>query len=54
MVTDVSPGEGCLHGLVDALDPSQGIDSRCDAAMVKFSREADESASDVVVHGMVR
>ena len=54
MVTDVSPGEGCLHGLVDALDPSQGIDSRCDAAMVKLSRETDESASDVVVHGMVR
>ena len=40
--------------MVDALDSNQGIDSRCDAAVAMLAEEIDESASDVVVYGMVR
>ena len=47
-------GEGSLHGMVDALvTHEQGIDSRYDAAMMMLAGETDESASDVVVYGMV-
>ena len=53
-LSGVPPGEGCQHGMVDALDPNQGIDGRCDAAVVKLAEETYESASDVVVYGMVR
>ena len=49
------PGEGGLHGMVDALvSNEQGIDSRCDAAMATLAGETDESASEVGVYGTVR
>ena len=40
--------------MVDALDSNQGIDSRCNAAMAMLADETDESASDLVVSGVVR
>ena len=33
VLSGVSPGEGCPHGMVDGLDFNQGIDGRCDAAL---------------------
>ena len=47
-------GEGSLHGMVDAIGShEQGIDNRCDAAPMMLAWDIDESASDVVVYGMV-
>ena len=38
VLSGVSPGERCPHGMVDALDFNQGIDGRCDAAMARSTR----------------
>ena len=47
-------GEDSLHGMVDAVcSHEQCIESRCIAAMMMLAGESAESASDVVVYGMV-
>ena len=46
----MSQREGWLLGTVDAFE--QGIDSRCDAALVKLAGKIDESSTDVVVYSM--
>ena len=38
VLSGVSPGEGCPHGMVDALDFNQGIDGRCEAALARCTR----------------
>ena len=51
----VSPGAGWSHGMIDALDSHErGVDSRCDVCYGEARGEIDESASDVVIYGMVR
>ena len=53
----VFPGEGWPRGVVDAHRPTykESTDNpETMAAMVKLSREIGVSASDVVVHSMVR